>query len=144
MNKEEIFQLMNANPVFHLATLDGDQPRVRALFLYRADENGIVFHTGKMKDLYKQIEANHKVELCFNDHQQNIQVRVTGQLEQITENAFKDEICEHPTRAFLKPWRASGQLEDFYENFIVYKLSHGSAIWWTMEENFAPKRPVML
>lgn len=144
MNKKEMFQLMNANPVFHLATIDGDQPRVRALFLYRADENGIIFHTGKMKDLYKQIEANRKVELCFNDFQRNIQVRVSGQLKQITDNIFKDEICEHPTRAFLKPWRESGPLENFYDTFIVYKLLHGSAIWWTMEENFAPKRPVVL
>jgi len=28
-------------------------------------ENGIVFHTGSMKDLYTQITANPKAELCF-------------------------------------------------------------------------------
>ena len=144
MKKEEIFSLIAANPAFHLATMEGDQPRVRCVFLYKADENGIIFHTGRMKDLYKQVEINPKVELCFNDFKRNIQVRVTGVLEKITDTVFKDEICEHPSREFLKPWRESGPLSDFYSNFIVYTLKHGSAIWWTLEENFAPKRPVIL
>lgn len=139
-----MFELMNANPAFHIATVEDNQPRVRCVFLYRADENGIIFHTGRMKDLYNQVEANPKVELCFNDFQRNIQVRVTGVLEQITDKAFKEEIYNHPTRAFLKPWRESGPLQDFYNNFIVYSLKNGSAIWWTVEENFEPKQPVTL
>ena len=43
MTKNEIFQLMNTNPVFHLATMDRDQPRVRGMLLFRADENGLSF-----------------------------------------------------------------------------------------------------
>lgn len=41
MNEKEMYALMNANPAFHLATVEGDQPRVRGMFLYRADENGL-------------------------------------------------------------------------------------------------------
>lgn len=144
MNKKELYQIMNENPAFHLATTEGNQPRVRALLLFSADRNGIIFHTGKMKDLYKQIEKNPKVEMCFNDFKRNIQVRVSGTLEEVKDNAFKDKICSHPSRTFLKPWRESGQLADFYNNFIVYTLKNGSAIWWTMEDNFAPKHPVIL
>lgn len=55
MNKTEIFEFLNANPVFHLATIDGGRPCVRGMLLYSADENGIVFHTGKMRDLHKQL-----------------------------------------------------------------------------------------
>lgn len=29
MTADKIFELINKNPVFHLATMDGDQPRVR-------------------------------------------------------------------------------------------------------------------
>lgn len=58
MNKNKIFNFLNANPVFHLATVDGNKPHVRGLLLYRADENGIIFHTGKMKDLHKQLTEN--------------------------------------------------------------------------------------
>lgn len=65
MNKEEIFKLMNENPVFYLATTEDDQPKVRGMSLYRADENGIVFHTSSAKDIYSQIMKNPKVEMCF-------------------------------------------------------------------------------
>ena len=34
MTKEELFQIMNKNPVFRLATMDGDQPRVRGMLLF--------------------------------------------------------------------------------------------------------------
>lgn len=41
MNEKEMYALMNSNPAFHLATVEGDQPRVRGMLLFRADENGI-------------------------------------------------------------------------------------------------------
>jgi uncharacterized pyridoxamine 5'-phosphate oxidase family protein len=46
MNKQEMLELMRSNPAFYLATVDGDQPRVRGMLLYKADENGLVFHSG--------------------------------------------------------------------------------------------------
>lgn len=144
MNKQDVLKLINENPVFHLATVEGDQPRVRAMLIYRADEDGIIFHTGSMRDVYRQIEANPKVELCFNDHERGIQVRVWGKLEQITDHTFKDEIYRHPSRAFLKPWRERISLDDFHEQLIVYVLRKGSAVWWTMARNFAPKEPIAL
>ncbi len=144
MTKQEIFEVINANPAFQLATVEGDQPRVRGMFLFCADENGIVFHTGIMKDVYRQIQANPKVELCFFDPKRSLQVRVTGKLEQITDTDYKDKICAHPSRAFLKGWRESGAIENFYKSFIVYTLKNGSAVCWTMKDNFAPKQPVTL
>lgn len=144
MNKKEIFELMTANPGFHLATVDGDQPRCRGMFLYRADENGIIFHTGSMKDVYKQITKNPKVELCFNDFQKGIQIRVAGKLELLEDQALKEEIYEHPTRKFLKVFRESGDLGDFDKTFKVYRLKSGKAVCWTMETNFAPKVEIEL
>lgn len=35
------------------------------MFLYRADENGIIFHTASTKDVYAQIKRNPKAEMCF-------------------------------------------------------------------------------
>ena len=61
MNKNEIIEAINKNPVFYLATMDGDMPRVRGMLLYKADENEIVFHTAKMRDLFHQIMKNNKV-----------------------------------------------------------------------------------
>lgn len=144
MKKEEMYELMNANPAFHLATVEGDQPRCRGMFLFRADENGILFHSGTMKQVHQQIAINPKVELCFNDFKNGVQLRVSGKLEIIEDKGVKDEIYAHPTRQFLKPWRESGELKDFYNNFMVYRLKGGKAVVWTMETNFAPKTEIVL
>lgn len=144
MKKKEMFELMNANPAFHLATVEGDQPRCRGMFLFSADESGIVFHSGAMKDVHRQILKNPKAELCFNDLKNGVQVRVSGELEIVEDNALKDRICAHPSRVFLKPWRESGELKDFYNQFKVYRLKGGKAVVWTMATNFAPKEVVTL
>ena len=49
MTKEQIFQVMNENLHMQLATMDGDQPRVRGMMLFRADEQRIIFHTASTK-----------------------------------------------------------------------------------------------
>lgn len=144
MTKQEIMELINNNPAFFLATVDGDQPRVRGMLLYKADESGILFHSGTFKDVYKQILEDPKAELCFNDYKRGIQVRVSGELDIVDDNKLKDEICEHPSRKFLQAWRANGSLEDFYKTFVVFRLKGGSATSWTMETNFSPKEVVQL
>ncbi|ABN53834.1 MAG TPA: pyridoxamine 5'-phosphate oxidase family protein [Hungateiclostridium thermocellum] len=144
MDKNEIFNLINQNPVFFLATTDGDQPRVRGMLLYRADESGIIFHTGAMKDLYTQVTKNNKVELCFYGPNKGIQIRVRGELEIVDDNNLKDEIVQHPSRQFLKPWRDQLDARTFYKQFVVFRLKNGIAVKWTMEDNFAPKTEIQL
>ena len=100
MTSKEIFELVNSNPAFHLATADGDQPRVRGMLLYRADENGFIFHTASTKDLYSQIMKNPKAEMCFSCG--GTQIRVTGVLEQSDDPALRAEIFAHPSRKFLQ------------------------------------------
>ncbi len=90
MNKQELFQWMTAVGTFHLATVDGEgKPRVRGMMLYTASEDGIVFHTGAFKDVYRQIAENPTVELCFNDPKSGTQIRVSGSLTEITDLAKK-------------------------------------------------------
>jgi uncharacterized pyridoxamine 5'-phosphate oxidase family protein len=145
MTREDILAIIQNNPVFHLATVDGDQPHVRGMLLYKADQEGIVFHTGAFKDLYQQIVQNPKVELCFQDFKKGMQVRVKGILTEINDVAVKEEISSHPTRAFLKDWKNSVELSDFYNNFIVYCLKNGEATTWTMNENTVyPKQVITL
>lgn len=144
MNKQEVFELINSSPAFFLATCEDDQPHVRGMMLYKADEDGIVFHTGKTKDIYGQITKNPKAEMCFNDFQKGVQVRVAGVLELVDDNALKDEIAEHPTRKFVKAWRESGELKDFYDSFAVFRMKGGRAVPWTFATNFAPKEIIQL
>lgn len=144
MNKAEAYEMMNANLGFFLATCEDGQPRVRGMMLYRADEEGILFHTGTSKDVYAQIIKNPKVEMCFNDFKAGVQLRVAGELEAVDDNALKDEIAGHPTRGFVKAWRENGVFNDFYADFIVFRMRGGRATIWTMEKNFAPKETLEL
>ncbi len=140
MNKSEILAFLNANPVFHLATLDGDKPRVRGMLLYRADEKGIVFHTGKMRDLHSQLTANPHVEIAFNNGSDDnlIQVRISGTVELVEDVELKKEIVRN--RDFLKPFvdRAG------YDPLAVYRVKDGVASIWTMRTNLEPKKLVAL
>lgn len=67
MNINEVFDFLNANPVFHLATVEGNRPRVRGMLVYMADVNSIIFHTGKMRDFHKQLTENPDIEMSFNN-----------------------------------------------------------------------------
>ena len=144
MTKDQIFELMNSNLAFYLATVENGEPRVRGMMLYKADETGIIFHTGAFKDVYRQIIANPNVQMCFNDMAKGIQIRVRGMLEEIMDTNLKDEISNHPTRAFLKKMHESSPIEDFYNSIRVFKMKNGIANIWTFDTNFASKEDIQL
>jgi uncharacterized pyridoxamine 5'-phosphate oxidase family protein len=144
MKKDQIFELMNKNPVFYLATADGNEPRVRGMLLYKADESGIYFHTGPFKDVHKQIVKNPNAELCFYDGSQNIQLRVRGKLELLDDDGIKEEISNHPSRAFMQSWKAGKTKREFFDFFSVFRLKNGKANVWTFQTNFAPREDISL
>ncbi|MGA3111679.1 MAG: pyridoxamine 5'-phosphate oxidase family protein [Candidatus Bathyarchaeia archaeon] len=55
---DDFIKFTNANPVSYLATIDGDQPRVRGLSLWHADKSGLYYSISATKDVYKQLKAN--------------------------------------------------------------------------------------
>ena len=138
MTKEEILEFATKNPVFSLATIDGNQPRVRSMMLYKADENGIIFCTGRDKDVNKQLTANPAVELCFYNAEQGRQVRIEGTVEMLDDLELKKQVVE--AFSFLKPWVES----QGYEVMICYRLKNARATTWTMETNFEPKQYIQL
>ena len=145
MKKEQVFEIINNSPVLFLATVDGIEPRVRGMMLYKADESGIVFHTGPYKEVYRQILENPNVQMCFYDAAQNIQVRVRGVLEKTDDISVKEEIAGHPSRAFMQGWKANCKtIDDFYNMFSVFTLKNGIANVWTFATNFAPKEDIPL
>jgi pyridoxamine 5'-phosphate oxidase len=138
MNKDEIRKFLNEHPASFFATTEGDQPRVRGMGLVKADEKGLLYQTSDVKDVWNQVVNNAKVEACFNDLQANIQIRVTGTVEIIEDQAVKEEIVVK--RPFLKPLvekRGYGPIK-------VFRVTKCKAYVWTMETNFAPKEFVDL
>lgn len=55
--------------VFFLATVEGDQPRLRPLGAHMEMDGKVVFGVGDFKNVYKQLVANPKTEIvaCKND-----------------------------------------------------------------------------
>ena len=138
MTKEEVFEFITKNPVFSLATIDGSRPRTRMIMMYRADENGIIFSTGRDKDVNKQLQVNPAVEMCFYGSEQNCQVRIEGSAEAVDDLELKKQIVED--FPFLRPWvEAQG-----YEVLITYRIQNAKATTWTMETNALPKEYVQL
>ena len=75
---QKVVDFLKDAEVYYLATVDGDQPRVRPFGTANVYEGKLYIQTGKVKDVSKQIHANPKVEICaFKDGQW---LRVAGEL----------------------------------------------------------------
>lgn len=61
---EKVFQFLKDAETYYLATVEGDQPRVRPFGTMHIFEGKLYIQTGKVKDVSKQIMANGKVEIC--------------------------------------------------------------------------------
>ncbi len=76
-----------------LATVDGDQPRLRPVSPVRVD--GFTIYVANLRSYGKTLEiaANPKVELCYLDDAHD-QVRITGIAEVLTDAQILREIWE--------------------------------------------------
>ena len=77
----------------YLATLDGDQPRLRPVSPVRTDR--FTVYVANLRNYHKtaEIAANPKVELCYLDDKHD-QVRITGVAEVLTDRAILQEIWD--------------------------------------------------
>lgn len=133
MNRVEIVEFINNNPICFLSTVEENQPRVRGIRIIEANEKGILFSTGKNKDLYKQISRNSSVELCFFNQKEFKQLRLTGIVEQSHDLSLKKYIVEKAP--FLKVLVEKGG----YDVVVPYYLRTAGATIWSMEKSFEPK-----
>ena len=67
---QRVADFLKAAGVYYLATVEGDQPRVRPFGTVNIFEGKLYIQTGKVKPVSQQIHANPKAELCaFKDGQ---------------------------------------------------------------------------
>ncbi len=112
-----------------LATMDGDQPRLRPVSPVRTD--GFIVYVANLRQYHKtgEIAANPKVELCYVDERHN-QVRITG----------KAEILQDPV-ALQEIWDANPLLRQHLgsinnPDLIVYRIAPGRVRYmqeWALE-----------
>ena len=60
----EVYEFLKKCGTYYLATVEGDQPRVRPFGTVDIFEDRLYIQTGKVKDVSKQIQANPRVEIC--------------------------------------------------------------------------------
>lgn len=61
---EEVEKFLKEAETYYLATVEGDQPRVRPFGTAHIFEGKLYIQTSKKKDVSKQLHANPKAELC--------------------------------------------------------------------------------
>ena len=66
-NIKEVCDFLKKIKTFYLATVDGDQPRVRPMGVAEIYEDRLYIQTGKVKNVSKQMAANPKIEICGFD-----------------------------------------------------------------------------
>ena len=81
----EVYEFLKKCGTYYLATVDGDQPRVRPFGTVDIFEGKLYIQTGKVKPVSKQLRENPKAELCAFDG--GTWIRVSGRL-------IADDRCE--------------------------------------------------
>ena len=75
---EKVCQFLSEAGTYYLATVEGDQPRVRPFGTVLLCGDRLYIRTGKVKPVSRQIAANPKVEVCaFKDGRW---LRIAGEL----------------------------------------------------------------
>ena len=74
---KQVCNFLKEAGTYYLATMDGDQPRVRPFGTAHIFEDKLYIQTGKGKAVAKQINANPKVEICAMNGEEWIRIEGT-------------------------------------------------------------------
>jgi general stress protein 26 len=135
--RELALGVVQADRFPYLATIDGDQPRLRPVSPVRTDE--FTVYVANLRSYHKtaEIEANPKVELGYLDDHHD-QVRITGVAERVTDRALLEEIWA--TNPLLRQYL--GTLDN--PELIVYRIRPNRVQYmkeWALNYHEVPIEP---
>lgn len=61
---QEVYEFLKKAGTYYLATVEGDQPRVRPFGTVHIFDGKLYIQTGLVKNVAKQLAANPKAEIC--------------------------------------------------------------------------------
>jgi general stress protein 26 len=107
--------VISADHFPYLATIDGDQPRLRPVSPVRTE--GFTVYVANLRHYHKtkEIAANPRVELCYLDDHHD-QVRITGTAEEVTDTKILQEIWD--ANPLLRQYL--GKIDN--PDFILYRI----------------------
>jgi len=131
MDFNECVKFANENKACYLASVEGDQPRVRCLGMWYADETGFYFQAQNVKAMCKQLRKNPKVEVYYNTKDFSKVLRVSGKVKFVDEDMEMRARCIKE-RPFVKNFGITEPTNKLLEIFHLYS---GEAYFWTMADS---------
>lgn len=75
---DEVYEFLKACKTYYLATVEGNQPRVRPFGTIDRFNGKLYIQTGRKKNVSKQIHADPRIELCAFDGKKWLRVAATA------------------------------------------------------------------
>lgn len=75
---QEVYEFLKKCGTYYLATMDGDQPRVRPFGTIDLFDGRLTIQTGKIKDVSRQMIRNPKIEICAFDGERWLRIAATA------------------------------------------------------------------
>lgn len=122
----EVTKYLKDCGTFYLATVENDQPRVRPFGAVCEFEDKLYIVTNNKKDVYRQMIANPKVEMC--GMYKGTWIRVTGEVKEDLRREAREAMMED-NRAAL-----SGMYSVDDGIFTVFYFERGSATIYSFTE----------
>ena len=109
---DKVLKFLKDAETYYLATVEGDQPRVRPFGTAHVFEGKLYIQTGKVKDVSKQLHQNPKAEICAFKNGEWL--RVSGKLIEDDRNEARQSMLDaYPS--LQKIYKADdGNTEVFY------------------------------
>ena len=127
---EEVYKFLKTCGTYYLATMDGDQPRVRPFGTIDMYNGQLTIQTGKKKDVAQQMLANPKVEICAFDGKHWL--RIAAKAVEVPEVAAQEHMLDaYPS---LRNRYAAGD-----GNTMIFALTEAAATFSSFTE---PSRTV--
>lgn len=109
---DKVLKFLKDAETYYLATVEGDQPRVRPFGTAHVFEGKLYIQTGKVKDVSKQLHQNPKAEICAFKNGEWL--RISGKLIEDDRNEARQSMLDaYPS--LQKMYKADdGNTEVFY------------------------------
>lgn len=127
---KRVYEFLKTAETYYLATVEGDQPRVRPFGTVNIFENKLYIQTGKSKNVAKQISSNPKVEICAMKGDEWIRVTGTLVLDERTE-AQESMLNDYPSLRAMYTTGPNGNTAVFFFRDAVATISsfsHGPEV----------------
>ena len=89
---DKVLKFLKDAETYYLATVEGDQPRVRPFGTVHVFEGKLYIQTGKVKDVSKQLHQNPKSEICAFKNGEWL--RVSGKLIEDDRNEARQSMLD--------------------------------------------------